>query len=1651
MSAANVVDAPAGLAGLAARYKVGERLGSGASGETYAADDGGAACVIKVVAAAAQAAALAEFRGLEGLAHPSVVRVRDIGRLADGRTYLITDRIAGPGIGDIASIADEARRRAAFERAAQGLASALAHLHARGLVHGDVSPGNVRLAGDGDDGRAVLIDFGLAGPPLSGDGRARGTLGYAAPEALTGARTPAIDLFALGATLYEAWCGAAPFGRGLPAVQRMLTGRPPPLSSVRPGLGGEWDRLLERLLAADPAERPGSARELMRALARLTAGSATPTEIDLAAPYPDGDPLEGLFVGRHGERAALRAALERLAEGNAPAVVGLIGPPGSGRRTLFEMVAREVAVAAAAGAMPAVEVWRGDVDALARFAGVADVEAGPGVDPQRVSDARLARICEALDARAVARPLCIALTDGAASEGFAAFAAGAAPRGRLLIVVPMRAAPDRVPAFLTPLALAPLGADDVAALLAAAGSPAPAPSTAEAVARAAQGNAALIGVLARRVIAAERAGRTGEISIDGGADLDGLLAAGFAALPPEGQAVVVALALGDAVTAETLAGEGARAARAAGWVARGDGGGAGVLPSAAHRQAALAAAPAPLRTQLATRALLRLPADDPRRADALAAAGRPDDAAALLCALARGAGASGRAAGLLARAAALAPERLTLDDWLSLVNGLAVLGRYDAAAGALAQAQALATDAGARTRCCEREGWLRTRRGDLPGAREALARGLAEGGDATLRARLGRLLVTAGRFREALETVAPLLGDGAAGDAASAPLVAETVVLALAYAGDGAAARSRLAELAASGRLDEARSGYLAGLVAQLAGEDGAALEAYRRSYELAARAADVHTVAAVTLNLGGLLADRGLYTEALAASERAVRELGRLGAAELATALVNAANLFVQLGDLPAARRALERARSRASDRQVTLALAPAAFVEGDAERRAGRPLAAVAPYRAAAAAFAEGGQPHLAARALFAAVEAFAEAGHGEEARAQLAAAEGQAPQAPETADPAADVDPVAIDAARAQARLALGEGRGDEALATRLDELARRAQAAARRPLAWRLGALAARLAERSGAGSVAQSRREFARSCFEEVRMATPEHHRAGLAQDPDAAWLLGGSANAGDAALATRALAAEGQLRRLLRINKRLNSEQRLPRLLELIVDTVIELTDAERGFLLLDDDGGGLQVKVARNIDQETLGTAEFELSRSIAQQAAAGGEPIVTIDATGDARFREALSVSDLHLRSVLAVPLAVKGKVVGTIYVDHRLRKGAFDQDDVNHVLDFAEQAAIALENARLLAELRRRERQVEALNRRLEAELAARREELSGIKVELRDSREALAVRYDYRNIVGRTPRMLELFRLLDRITDTTLPVVIQGESGTGKELVARAIHTNGPRRERPFVGENCAAIPETLLESTLFGYTRGAFTGAEHDTKGLFEIADSGTLFLDEVGEMSPAMQGKLLRVLQEGELRRVGSERTRKVDVRIVTATNRDLARMVDEGKFRRDLYFRLNVAAIALPPLRDRREDIPLMVEHFLAKAAKSAAPAGRPVKPIDPDALARLCAYRWPGNVRELENELTRADAFSAARITAADLSPHVAAAGDPGAVAIEDPDSLLLKPRVERLERSLLREALGRAANNQTRAAELLGLSRFGLQKKLKRYRFA
>nr|WP_276600908.1 sigma-54 dependent transcriptional regulator [Nannocystis sp. ILAH1] len=301
-----------------------------------------------------------------------------------------------------------------------------------------------------------------------------------------------------------------------------------------------------------------------------------------------------------------------------------------------------------------------------------------------------------------------------------------------------------------------------------------------------------------------------------------------------------------------------------------------------------------------------------------------------------------------------------------------------------------------------------------------------------------------------------------------------------------------------------------------------------------------------------------------------------------------------------------------------------------------------------------------------------------------------------------------------------------------------------------------------------------------------------------------------------------------------------------------------------------------------------------------------------------------------------------------------------------------------------------------------------------------------------------MVGGTGSIQAVFRLVDRLADSDVPVVIYGESGTGKELVARAIHDGGARRARPFVAENCGAIPETLLESVLFGHAKGAFTGAQRATPGLFEAADGGSLFLDEIGEMSPAMQTKLLRVLQEGEVRRVGDTTVRKIDVRVIAASNRDLDAMVAAGQFRKDLLYRVRVVKVELPPLRARTEDLPLLIEHFLGKYDRSRRLT------VGAAAIRLLARYAWPGNIRELENEVQRWVALCEARVEPDDLSPAIREAPASGA---PDPDDLRLRPRVERLERELIDRALQLAGGNQTRAATLLGLSRFGLQKKLRR----
>jgi DNA-binding NtrC family response regulator len=324
-----------------------------------------------------------------------------------------------------------------------------------------------------------------------------------------------------------------------------------------------------------------------------------------------------------------------------------------------------------------------------------------------------------------------------------------------------------------------------------------------------------------------------------------------------------------------------------------------------------------------------------------------------------------------------------------------------------------------------------------------------------------------------------------------------------------------------------------------------------------------------------------------------------------------------------------------------------------------------------------------------------------------------------------------------------------------------------------------------------------------------------------------------------------------------------------------------------------------------------------------------------------------------------------------------------------------------------------------------------------------------RSQLEERYRIDGLVGRSRVMRDLFQLLETVAATSSTVLITGETGTGKELAARAIHHSSPRRLNRFVALNCSAIPETLLEAELFGHVRGAFTGAVGTRQGRLEQAHKGTLFLDEVGTMSPALQSKLLRVLQEREFERVGDSHTIKIDVRVIAATHSDLQKMVQEGTFREDLFYRLNVIPVQLPPLRERREDIALLVQHFLQKLGAEQVPARNMA--MSQEALRRLMTYPWPGNVRQLENVVERAMAFSHGRtqIDVADLGAEIqhAPAAAEGGVAWFPEDGLDLEKYIEGVELTLIRRSLERTQGNKVQAARLLNLKRTTLIEKLKR----
>jgi Nif-specific regulatory protein len=441
-------------------------------------------------------------------------------------------------------------------------------------------------------------------------------------------------------------------------------------------------------------------------------------------------------------------------------------------------------------------------------------------------------------------------------------------------------------------------------------------------------------------------------------------------------------------------------------------------------------------------------------------------------------------------------------------------------------------------------------------------------------------------------------------------------------------------------------------------------------------------------------------------------------------------------------------------------------------------------------------------------------------------------------------------------------------------------------------------------------------------------------------------------------------------------------------------------------------------------------GSQPVRASRAVLRRVLAERAALLCANAAEELGGSE--SIMGGRIMSTLAVPLWHGETIRGVIQADNRASAGIFKERDLDMMMVLAAQATLAIENALLVSRLRIAEERLRGENRYLKT-----REEKRRFANSPRGE--------PHKDIIGNAPAMRSVLAQLEKVTDTRATVCIQGETGTGKELIASSIHYLSKRRDKLLVAQNCAALPETLLESEIFGHKRGSFTGADHDKKGLFEIADGGTLFLDEVGEMSLGLQAKLLRTLQEGTVRPVGSTQERQVDVRILCATNRNLSEEVERGRFRQDLFYRLMVFPIRLPSLRERREDIPLLAEHFLRRYTHE---YRRELAGFSQAAADALSAYAWPGNIRELENEVQRLVIQSEpnAFIEPEHLSPQIRKVE--GTLHRIAPKKGTLRNMMDEVERWLLSEALRDHGGNKTRTAETLGITREGLHKKLAKF---
>ncbi len=465
-------------------------------------------------------------------------------------------------------------------------------------------------------------------------------------------------------------------------------------------------------------------------------------------------------------------------------------------------------------------------------------------------------------------------------------------------------------------------------------------------------------------------------------------------------------------------------------------------------------------------------------------------------------------------------------------------------------------------------------------------------------------------------------------------------------------------------------------------------------------------------------------------------------------------------------------------------------------------------------------------------------------------------------------------------------------------------------------------------------------------------------------------------------------------RKMVEFNRRLMSQASPAELIDELLDSVIELTRADKGMLILLEDGR-LQVKAARNLKKETIGDAVEKLSDTILAEVIRSRRPLIVSDALHHERFSGSESVVNLKLCSVMAAPLLEKGELFGVLYLGNDNVVNLFEERSLEVLDVFSAQASLLIRNALLMNDLILDNRQ---LSRRLE--------------------------QMRFGELIGACQPMQEVFRKIEKVAPTDISVLVTGETGTGKELVARRIHELSPRASRPFVTINCGAIPPNLLESELFGHVRGAFTGATATRPGRFQAADRGTLFLDEIGELPPELQVKLLRALQEKTVTKVGDNRPEAVDIRVISATNRDLEKALEQKQFREDLFYRINVVALHLPPLRERGEDVVLIGRYLLGQIGEE---MGARPRNFSPSAVEAMRKYGWPGNIRELENRIRKALVLcDKTHLSAADLD-----------LSSDDLEQVMpLAQAKDEFQKKYVKMVLEKNGGNRTKTAHDLGV---------------